>query len=138
MSKYIPENLRIQVAILAYFRCEYCHRHEGDSFIKFQIDHIISRKHGGLTILANLAYCCPICNNNKGSDIATILQDDTHLIRLFHPRKDTWSHHFEVLEEGVFMGKTDIGNATIKILDLNNVNRILERIDLISAGYSFN
>ena len=133
MSKYIPEKLRIQVAERAHFCCEYCHRLEEDSFIKYQIDHIISRKHGGLTILENLAYCCPICNNNKGSDIATILQNEDILIRLFHPRKQDWFEHFEV-SEGLFIAKTKIAEATIKILDLNNVNRILERLDLIKGG----
>ena len=133
MSKYIPEKLRVKVAERAQFRCEYCHRLEEDSFIKYQIDHIISRKHGGSTTLENLAYCCPICNNNKGSDIATVLQNEDVLIRLFHPRKQNWLEHFEV-SEGLFIAKTEIAEATIKILDLNNINRILERLDLIKSN----
>jgi 5-methylcytosine-specific restriction endonuclease McrA len=134
MSKYIPESLRQAVALRANFRCEYCRRYEADSFIKFQIDHIISQKHGGLTILSNLAYTCYPCNHIKGSDIGTVLSDDETFVRLFNPRKHNWFDHFELSPEGLFVPKTQIAEGTIKVLDLNNVNRIMERIDLIAAG----
>ena len=133
MSKNIPEPLRRAVAVRAQYRCEYCRRPEMDSFIRYQSDHIISRKHGGQTILENLAHACPLCNNAKGSDLSTILEEEGELIRLFHPRKDNWLTHFEV-EEYQILPKTDIGAATIKLLKLNDVNRILERIDLVEAG----
>ena len=84
-------------------------------------------------MLENLAYCCPICNANKGSDIGTILHDEDTFVRLFHPRKHDWFGHFEVIE-GVFYPKTMIAEATIKVLNLNELNRILERLDLIAAG----
>lgn len=58
MSSYIPAKLRRQVAERAHFCCEYCLSFEGLSYIKFQIEHIISLKHGGLTVLSNLAYSC--------------------------------------------------------------------------------
>jgi hypothetical protein len=133
MSKKIPEALRREVAIRAGYRCEYCRRPEVDSFIRYQSDHVISRKHGGRTELSNLAHTCPICNNAKGSDLAMILDDEEKLIRLFHPRKDNWFDHFEVLE-GEILHKTEIGGATIKLLKLNDIDRILERVDLIAAG----
>ncbi len=133
MSKKTPEALRRAVAIRAGYRCEYCRRPEVDSFIRYQSDHIISRKHGGRTELSNLAHTCPICNNAKGSDLAAILDDEEKLIRLFHPRKDNWFDHFEVLE-GEILHKTETGKATIKLLKLNDIDRILERVDLIAAG----
>lgn len=133
MSRYIPEHLRIEVAERAAYRCEYCRRPESDSFLKYQIDHIISLKHGGATTTENLAFCCPICNSHKGSDIGTILENEEKIIRLFHPRKDDWFKHFEV-EEGFIQPKTDIAAATIKLLQLNDINRVLERLDLIKAG----
>lgn len=133
MSKNIPDTLRRAVAIRANYRCEYCRRPEIDSFIRYQSDHIISRKHGGKTVLENLAHTCPICNNGKGSDLSTILEDENKLIRLFHPRKDKWFEHFKV-EDGLILSKTDVGEATIKLLKLNDINRILERLDLIEAG----
>jgi hypothetical protein len=36
-------------------RCEYCFVHEDDSYSPHQVDHISSRKHGGLAIPENLA-----------------------------------------------------------------------------------
>lgn len=133
MSRHIPDSLRKSVAKRANNRCEYCRRLEADSFIKFQIDHIISRKHRGQTILENLALACSICNGNKGSDIGTILQDEVTFVRLFNPRKDNWFDHFEV-SEGMILSKTAIGEATVLTLEFNVVNRILERLDLIKAG----
>lgn len=133
MSRYVSEVLRKEVATRADYRCEYCRIYEADGFIKFQIEHIISLKHGGLTHSNNLAYACPICNSNKGSDLATILASG-RVVRIFHPRKDNWHKHFEVSHEGEILAKTNVAAATIKLLQLNDVNRITERIDLIKAG----
>jgi len=133
MSKNIPDSLRSAVAKRADFRCEYCRRPESDSFLRYQADHILSRKHGGTTTLENLAFACPTCNNFKGTDFGTILTDEEIVVRLFNPRKQIWFDHFEVAD-GEIIAKTDIGVATIKILKLNEVSRILERLDLITAG----
>lgn len=133
MSQKIPDSLRRKVASRAKYRCEYCRRLETDSFIRYQSDHIISRKHGGKITFENLAHSCPICNNAKGSDLSTILNDENQLIRLFNPRKDNWFEHFEVAD-GMILAKTDIGEATIKLLKFNEIDRILERIDLIEAS----
>ena len=132
MSRYVSDNLRKQVAARAKFRCEYCRLYESDGFIKFQIEHIISIKHGGLSTLENLAYACPICNSNKGSDLATILENG-RIVRIFHPRKDNWFKHFTV-QSGEIIPLTNVAAATIKLLELNTINRILERIDLVEAG----
>ena len=133
MSRYISEKLRLDIALLANFRCEYCRIHEDDLFFSYQIDHIISVKHGGETELDNLAYSCSMCNQNKGSDLGTYLSDSKRLVRLFHPRKDTWRTHFEV-NNGEIIGKTKIGIATIKVLDLNNIDRIILRQELRLDG----
>lgn len=133
MSRYIPENVRNQVIQRANNRCEYCRRTETDSFIRFQVDHIISLKHGGDNSLENLAFSCPLCNSAKGTDLGTIIEPGGPIVRLFNPRNDNWFEHFDT-SEGVIHPKTEIASATIKLLDLNNVNRILERLDLASAG----
>lgn len=133
MSEYIPDLWRKEVAKRADYRCEYCRRPEADSFIKFHIDHIISLKHGGITILDNLAFSCSICNGNKGSNVGSVLQNGEVFVRLFNPRKDDWFEHFEV-SEGVIYPKSEVAEATIKVLELNHLNRILERLDLIAAG----
>lgn len=133
MNWYISEKLRLDVALLANFRCEYCRIHEDDLFFSYQIDHIISIKHGGETNLENLAYSCSMCNQNKGSNLGTYLPDSKRLVRLFHPRKDTWKTHFNV-NDGEIIGKTKIGLATVKVLDLNNVDRVILRQILIESG----
>jgi hypothetical protein len=133
MRSYIPENLRILVAQNAHFRWEYCHIHQDDQFYTFHVDHIISLKHGGKTEFLNLAYTCSVCNLYKGSDLGTFLPNSKRLIRLFNPRKDSWSAHFSI-GYGEIIPKTLIGAATVKVLDINNVDRIILRQALIDEG----
>jgi HNH endonuclease len=129
MSRYIPEKLRVQVIKEANDCCEYCLQSNIISFYPHQIDHIISLKHGGKTELDNLAYACFACNNAKGSDIGTILLPNRTFIRLYNPRIDSWHEHFE-MDNGVIYDKSDIGKATIKVLNFNEVDRIIERQDM--------
>lgn len=65
MSK-ISKSTRLEVAKRANHRCEYCHLHEEDMFLSFELDHIIAQKHGGTDGLDNLAYACTHCNQHKG------------------------------------------------------------------------
>ena len=134
MSSYIPSYLRDTVATLACLRCEYCHIPDLDSYYGFHIDHIISQKHGGLTILSNLAYACPDCNRYKGSDLGTYLNSTLILTRFFHPRVDTWHDHFETDTSGLILPKTDIGKATVNIFAINHPDRIIERQLLWQLG----
>jgi HNH endonuclease len=133
MNRYIPDYLRKLVANRALHRCEYCHIHEEDLFFVYQIDHIISLKHEGLTEANNLAYACSMCNQNKGTDLGTYITGSKRLVRLFNPRKDKWIEHFEV-QDGEIIAKTRIAIATIKVLDLNNIDRVILRQGLISIG----
>lgn len=126
MNRHIPERLRKIVAERANYRCEYCLLPELLAFYSFQIDHIISMKHGGLTTESNLAYSCVTCNNAKGSDIGTILLPEREYIRLFNPRTDEWEANF-YFDNSVIFAKTKLGEATIKVLDLNAVDRLIER-----------
>ncbi|MBV9157432.1 MAG: HNH endonuclease [Acidobacteriaceae bacterium] len=77
MSTDISEEARRFIAERAGYRCEYCLLHEDDSYSPHQVDHVISRKHGGLSTPENLAYACVRCNVWKGSDIGSI--DDAML-----------------------------------------------------------
>lgn len=133
MSRYVSAQLRKLVAKRANYVCEYCLAYEGHAFVKFQIEHIISIKHHGLTVAENLAYSCFLCNNTKGSDVGTILDDD-NFVRFFNPRKDTWIDHFEI-SGSLILPKSKIGSATIKILDFNKEERLFERQTLLDVGY---
>ena len=53
-------------------RCEYCLLHQDDRPETHQVDHVIAIKHRGQTVSENLALACALCNNAKGSDIASI------------------------------------------------------------------
>ena len=129
----ISEKLRQQIAKNANFKCEYCLTPEFFLAITFHIDHIRSVKHGGKTILQNLAYACPHCNQNKGSDIASYTDENT-LVCLFNPRKDTWIEHFEVVESGIIAPISPIGEVTIRTLSFNQIERVIFRKSLIEIG----
>ncbi|HRK26507.1 MAG TPA: HNH endonuclease signature motif containing protein [Chitinophagales bacterium] len=134
MSRHIPHRLRQFVAERANFRCEYCKIAEQFSFFNFHVEHIISVKHGGQTTKNNLAYACPICNYNKGTDIATLIPDVVPLVRFFNPRLDTWEEHFSVAETGELIPLTFIAMATINILKLNHPDAVIERKILLKLN----
>jgi hypothetical protein len=133
---HVAAELRRRVALRADHLCEYCLLHESDSFFGCEVDHIISEKHGGETGVGNLAYACLFCNRNKGSDIATLVPGTERLIRLFHPRAVLWKEHFRYLggAEALIEPLTEIGEATVRLLGFNDVERCLERRDLTEVG----
>lgn len=133
MSNYIPDHLRALVAKRAKFACEYCLISQEDTFHTCHIDHIISIKHGGQTVEENLAFACQLCNRNKGSDVGSFLFSSQHFVRFFNPRTDRWADHF-YLEDGLILPKTEVGEATIKILNFNEVETVIDRRLLIKAG----
>ena len=131
----VPSTLRIQTIQRALGRCEYCHLPDGLGFAPHEIDHIVAQKHGGLTTLDNLALACILCNKHKGSDLTSLDPLSNEIVRLFHPRNDRWSDHFEV-RDGFIVPLTSIGRVTTFLLQLNRLARIEERKLLISAkGY---
>lgn len=135
MSKtYIPVILRRQITEAAGNCCEYCCVPRAVAFASYHIDHIISEKQGGKTAYSNLALACRLCNLSKGSSIAAYHEYKEALIRLFNPRKDRWSAHFIMRETGIIAARTEIGQGTIKVLNLNDVNRVGARRVLIARG----
>ncbi len=133
MGNDITEGLRNEVARRAHHRCEYCLIHEDDIAFRPHIDHIISRKHGGLSDIENLAYACVICNRNKGSDVASIDGSSGEIVRLFHPRHDRWADHFQ-LDGCSIRALSDVGAATAGLLKFNVPERLAERSILQSLG----
>ncbi len=121
---YIPTQLRKLIANCANDCCEYCLQPESMSFISHQTDHIISEKHGGDTTAENLAFACSLCNKYKGSDIATLDKETDKITALFNPREDEWNKHFQLSEDGALSSPTAIGRGTIKLLRLNQPERI--------------
>ena len=100
-------------------RCEYCHLPSELAAAPFQIDHVASQKHGGLTVAENLALSCFYCNSYKGPDVAGIDPVSGRIVRLFHPRRHHWTDHFQ-WNGPLLVGKTAIGRATIQVLWINH------------------
>ncbi|ALF54167.1 HNH endonuclease [Nostoc piscinale CENA21] len=131
-SPYINAELRRLVARRADYLCEYCLIPEGDG-LSFQVDHIISVKHGGATTADNLCYACIFCNLQKGTDLGSINWQTGELVRFFNPRRDFWGEHFR-LDEAVIQPLTDIGEVTARIFDFNSDERVIERQVFIISG----
>lgn len=133
MRQTIPAKVREFVAQRVEYRCEYCRFHADDLFLSFEIDHIVSLKHGGGNEPENLAFACPHCNVHKGSDLTTFLDDYDDIVRLFKPRTDVWTAHFDVVD-GEIIPLTRIGQATVKMLRFNQPDLIMLRRLLMQAG----
>lgn len=114
-------------------RCEYCRLRQNATFVPFEIDHIISRKHGGRGVASNLAVACWYCNSFKGSDISGLDPQTRKLTRRFHPRRHKWSHHFRYAGS-VLIGQTAIGRTTIRVLQINCEEAVTLRESLIAEG----
>lgn len=131
---YIPETLRQQVAQRAKSRCEYCHLHEDHAYFTHEIDHIYAEKHGGDTVDANLCLACADCNRHKGSDLCSLDPQTGDVVALFHPRRDTWTQHFQLVETGIIKPLTAGGRVTERILRFNRVELVRDRARLIALG----
>jgi HNH endonuclease len=131
----VPASLRRLVFDRAQACCEYCLLPEALTISAHQVDHVIAEKHGGATEEANLALSCSICNYAKGSDIASLDPETGEVIRLYNPRQDVWSDHFQVASDsGMIQPLTAVGRVTVRLLQFNRVERVAERKLWIRAG----
>ena len=113
--------------------CEYCRIPQWSTLLPFAVDHIIARKHQGLTSRDNLCLSCYNCNAYKGPNIAGIDSNTGEITRLFHPRQDTWADHFR-WNGPMLVGKTAIARTTIGVLKVNLSERVEHRKLLIAEG----
>lgn len=133
MSTYVPAPLRRQVIERAGDRCEYCCFPQRVTLLAFEMEHIISEKHGGMTTLENLALACPYCNRAKGTDLGSIDPKTKQLTPFFNPRTQHWQEHF-VLVGATIAPLTAAGRVTALIFQFNNLDRLQERERLIAIG----
>lgn len=96
---------------------------------RLQIEHIRPRKHGGDDSLDNLALPCIDCNLRKGPNLSGVDPDSESVVELFNPRLQVWSEHF-TWDGPQLHGLTPVGRATIAVLGLNSLDRILLRLAL--------
>lgn len=133
MSDAVSTRLRRLVVERASGLCEYCLIHQDDAHFSFHVDHIVSRKQRGPTTSANLALACLRCNVAKGTDPGAFIGRPRRLVRVFHPRQDRWTEHFRLAAARI-CPLTDVGEATVQLLNLNAGDRLLLRRTLIKAG----
>ena len=115
-------------------QCEYCHVHQdAEPFVRYQVEHIIARQHGGSDDEQNLALACSHCNLHKGPNLTGIDPVTGAVEHLFHPRRQQWSEHF-VSRGEVIVGLTATGRATVRVLDMNDPARLELRRSLLSSS----
>ena len=130
---YLSKSARRFVIARAGNRCEYCRVLDYLVSFEYHVEHIIGIQHGGTNALSNLAYACSSCNWKKGPNISTILYLGGELIPLFNPRKQNWFDNFEV-NKGELLPLSPVGQATIKLLELNELTRIEARFEMMVPG----
>lgn len=133
MPSDISESMRKFVAERANDICEYCRLPQSVTLHKHEPDHIIPILHGGKTEKRNLALACMRCNRYKGPNVASYDPITAMLVPLFNPRIQNWENHFE-LKAAIIQPITPEGRVTVKILHLNDEDRVVERLRLIAAG----
>jgi hypothetical protein len=103
-------------------RCEYCSLPQSSfPLVSFHVEHVVAKQHGGSDELDNLCLSCHWCNLFKGPNLSSLVEGK--LTRLFNPRKDAWFDHFIAIEGRIY-GKTDIGDATLRLLNMNDSDRV--------------
>jgi hypothetical protein len=131
----IPRSVREGVFEAANYCCEYCLSQACFSPAPFSIEHIVPRADGGTNEITNLALACMGCNGHKHTR-----QEDTDPLtgeraRLYHPRQDTWSEHFQwSADYAHIIGLTPIGRATVSGLHLNRSGVVNLRTSLRRLG----
>jgi hypothetical protein len=132
--KRLPKSHRQAISKRARFRCEYCRFPEYYSYHPYQVDHILSIKHGGTNSPKNLAWACSDCNNAKGSDVGSFDKITKTFVPFFNPRSQNWDDEFDI-EAGYISGKTPSARVTVIILQMNQAERVEARRLLIEAGF---
>jgi hypothetical protein len=125
---------REQVRLRANDRCEYCHLPQAQAPIpRFHLEHIRPRKHGGTDADDNLCLACHHCNFHKASNLSGIDPLTDSMERLFDPRKDAWAQHF-CFHGARIIGRTSIGRATVRVLCMNDSEKVELRLHLLESG----
>lgn len=114
-------------------RCEYCGLSEEHSVLRFHVEHIVAKQHGGADTPENLALACPECNYQKGTNLAGVDPDTGKVTTLFHPRRDRWDEHF-ARSGARIAGKTAEGRTTVWLLEMNTGDRLRWRELLLRLG----
>lgn len=118
--KKVPESLRERVEKRAANRCEYCKTPDELAPQRFAMECIHPHSLGGKLTFDNLALACSGCNSAKYNKTEGIDPVTNEKSRLFNPRTDIWSDHFDWDIDSInLLGMTIIGRVTVETLKLN-------------------
>jgi HNH endonuclease len=135
-SGWISETLREKIRVQASEQCGYCRSLQMYVLGLLEIEHIIPKAKGGTDDEDNLWLACRLCNNYKGTQTDAVDPVTSKKVKLFNPRKQKWSKHFEWSEDGAqIIGITACGRATVIALQLNNIISITVRQQWVLAGW---
>jgi hypothetical protein len=114
-------------------RCEYCRLRQEHNELRQHIEHTIAKQHGGSDDADNLALACHRCNLHKGPNLTGLDPQSGTLTPLFHPWRDSWQDHL-AFEGSQIVGLSDVGRATIQVLNLNDSRRVELRAEILKRG----
>ncbi|WP_418991468.1 HNH endonuclease [Alistipes sp.] len=128
---------RIKAHIIRHLRqqqeneCCYCKRQLGFDIKEVDIEHIIPKsKYERFTFEPkNLALSCPGCNTKKGdrnvlrSKVTNYPRTGSNLT-IIHAHYDLYSDHIEILNQVIYIPKTDKGCETIKLCELYRLKTV--------------
>lgn len=129
----MDESIRKFVRSRAKGSCEYCRIPDDAVEWPYHVEHIVALQHGGDDRPSNLCWACIHCNLRKGTNLASIDQRSGEQANVFDPRTQRWSDHF-VLRGAKIVGLTAIGRCTVRLLRMNDRDRVELRRELIAEG----
>lgn len=112
-------------------QCEYCLLRQEFCALTHHVEHIVSRQHGGLDDIENLALACQRCNLRKGPNLTGVDPETGAIVQLFHPRRNAWTEHFQ-FRGAKIEGLTPIGRVTANVLGMNDPRRLELRSELLA------
>ena len=99
-------------------------------------DHIFPRSQGGETSFENICLACRSCNEFKSDTVMGMDSTSESPEKLFHPRSQAWSDHFEWNPLGTeLQGKTGVGRVTIAALRMNHDAIVAARRRWVTVGW---
>jgi hypothetical protein len=133
---YVPELVRRRVAEAAQWQCGYCQTQETLVGYALHIEHIVPLAAGGTSEEANLWLACCVCNNAKGTQTRGEDPDSGGEALLFNPRTQSWDEHFVWHAGGIeVFGRTPVGRATVRALQMNTPLRVETRRRWVEVGW---
>ncbi len=74
------------------------------------------------------------CSLRKGDRTTGTDPETGEIVRLFNPRVDSWSEHFDVISDSSIVGKTPTGRAAVTVLRLNHALAVSIRSEEAKRG----